>query len=181
MLTNISWFDDPDVWEAAREQLAQLLNGPSLSPTPTPNTTAIVNPTGTPNLTATVEPTSTPGNTLTAAVTFTPTPTMTPMASITPTPTPTIPLPEVFWGKPALAYPNPTSESMTFLVEVPQAGDVKVIICNIAGEVVTVLNDHLNQGTHPMRWDCHQVRPGIYLACIVQNNHQLAKLKVAIR
>lgn len=151
VLTDISWSTDPDVWEAAREQLAQLLDGASLSPTPSPNATSTVNPT------------------------------VTTVTTNTPTPTPTIALAEALKGKPVLVYPNPASNSMTFLVQVPQAGKVTVTIYNIAGEVVATLGEHFNPGVGSLSWNCRRVSPGIYLARIVQNNQELGKLKVAIR
>jgi hypothetical protein len=94
VLTDISWSTDPDDWEAARAELADIIEGGSLptnTPTPTPTTTptatATLAPTDT--LTPSATPTATPTRTPTATPTHIPTLTGTATPIHTPTPTQT--------------------------------------------------------------------------------------------
>jgi len=74
--TDISWSIDPDDWEAARNELADIIDGGVL-PTATPTNTPTPGPSPTP--TSGPSPTPTPTATATPTPTFTPTPTPAPV------------------------------------------------------------------------------------------------------
>ena len=130
----------------------------TLTPSPTPTNTLL--PTNTPTLTPSFTPTATPSNsptltststpTLSPTYTFTPTitSTFTPTGSVTSTPTPNaaLYLDENFF--------NPTQQPLGMDVRVDTAGEVKVLIFNIAGEEVEKLVDQqLSVGNYRFFWD----------------------------
>ena len=65
-------------------------------------------------------------------------------------------------------YPNPFNMTTRFEYSMPKAGDVKIVIYNIKGEVVrNLLEKYYNPGHHFIEWDGydnngHQVSTGIY-------------------
>lgn len=65
-------------------------------------------------------------------------------------------------------YPNPFNPATTIEFSLPKAADVKVVVYNLLGEVVTVvLNKQMNAGVHKTVWNSNdnsgkQVSSGVY-------------------
>ncbi|MBN1594976.1 T9SS type A sorting domain-containing protein [candidate division FCPU426 bacterium] len=129
-------------------------------------------------------PTFTPTATMTASPTFTPSPTITPTPTATPTltVTPTNALAQVdLRGKPALAFPNPAQDQMTFVFHTGQEMEVAIEIYNFAGEQIVKLEGNFAQGQgHTLAWDCGGTAPGIYLARVRKAGEVKGTLKIAI-
>ena len=61
-------------------------------------------------------------------------------------------------------YPNPFNPVTTIKYDLPEASDIKITVYNILGqEIVTLINDHLNAGSHEMKWDASMFSSGIYI------------------
>jgi hypothetical protein len=153
------------------------------TPTPTITPTSTITPTRTITPTITVTFTATPTLTITQTSTVSPTrtatPTVTTTSTLTATPT-TAAAGLDLAGKPALAFPNPGRNQITFAVELPQAAVLRVLLYNLSGEQVAQLSASLASGTQTLVWDCKDVAPGIYLARITLDGKEKATLKVAV-
>jgi parallel beta-helix repeat protein len=113
-----------------------------------------------------------------------PAPTISPTATVTPTVTLTAT--NIFSnvdlrGKFAVAFPNPATEQMQFLVYLPDAAEVKIVLYNASGRQVAQLRENLPAGQgQALTWRCREVAPGIYLAKVLVNGILKATLKVAV-
>ncbi|NTV51667.1 MAG: DUF2341 domain-containing protein [Candidatus Firestonebacteria bacterium] len=162
----------------------------TLQPTPTSTLTA------TRTFTATNTPTFTPTGTITATPTststFTPSPTVSTTATVSPTAgipsptcTPTVsatttPAPFLLNGRGVVAFPNPARQSVTFVLDVPREGKVRVDIFNLKGERITALSQACGPGLVYLPWHCALVAPGVYLVRADLEGTLLGKTKVAI-
>ncbi len=128
------------------------------SPTPSPTATAAADPSPTPSPTATVSPTPT----------------------VTPTATPGAP-PADLRGRFALACPNPGRSSISFVLHLDSAADIRVAVYNLAGERVTELQAVLDAGSNRrITWDCRSAAPGVYLAGIYRDGRLQELQRVAV-
>jgi len=123
---------------------------PTNTPTLTPSSTPTATPSNSPTSTYTQTPTLSPTLTYTPTITFTPTitSTPTPTGSVTSTPTPNLALylDENFF--------NPNNQPLGMDVRVDTAGEVKIVIFNIAGEEVEKLVDQqMTPGNYRFSWD----------------------------
>jgi hypothetical protein len=125
------------------------------SPTPTRTATPIVS-------TATITPTAT--------IPFTLTPTTTSaLAGLD------------LKGKTALAFPNPASDQVRFLVRLSEPAEVKIILRNVSGRLVAQLRENLPAGQgQALIWDCRQTAPGIYLAQVWVDGRLKESQKIAV-
>lgn len=128
--------------------------------------------------------------------TYTPTVTPTPsaMPSVTPTATPTAvaglttatrtpnPLENMDLGsKGILAFPNPGTDEIRFLMHLDRAAVVTVKIYNLLGECVAEIACGLPSGQgQTVSWDCRNAAAGVYVARIFQDGRETAKLKLAV-
>lgn len=164
----------------------------TVSPTITQTITATLSPTITPSMTIsptctvsatvtntqTITMTSSITTTATLSATITPTPTLTP----TLTPTQTRGLEEVdLKGKKALSYPNPARERMKFLIHLETAAQIKIIVYNLIGEQIAVIEESLSAGHgQVIEWDCKDVAAGIYFMRVFINGEEVEIIKAAV-
>ncbi|MCD4814413.1 T9SS type A sorting domain-containing protein [bacterium] len=148
-----------------------------------------------------VAPTVTNTNTNTATQTYTPTLTATPTATITNTPTasPTVTIIEASMtitltttpinalagldlnGKKVLAYPNPASDEVKFLMHLDNAASIEIVIYNMSGEkTITVTEELLAGHGQVIILDSQELAPGFYIAKINKNGKKFEVLKLAI-
>ncbi|MCD4813640.1 hypothetical protein K8S19_08110 [bacterium] len=140
--------------------------------------TATATPTRTITFTATVTPTITLTGTITLTQTVSPTLTVTPTATVTPD----NPLLNVdLGGRPALAFPNPAKSEMRFVLHLEQAAQVEIMLYNLIGERVAVLQENLPEGPgQSLDWDCKDVAPGVYMARVIVQGSVKGTIKVSI-
>lgn len=78
-------------------------------------------------------------------------------------------------------HPNPFNPETLIRFSLPKAGQAKLTIYNITGQIVrTLVNDNLGAGLHSFRWDGRnnngEVSPsGIYIYEVVSNGQRQAK------
>ena len=61
-------------------------------------------------------------------------------------------------------HPNPFNPSTTIKYELPDESKVKLVIYNILGEEVAILNDKIQTaGYHHVKWDASNLTSGIYI------------------
>lgn len=133
-----------------------LVTGPTATPTPT--------------FTATATPAGSPASTASATATLTPTVTATnALAGVS------------LGGKTVLAFPNPAKSRITFVFHLEQAATVKIMVYNLAGEQAAELSERFPAGPgQSLTWDCRDAAPGVYLARVLINGAEKAKLKVSV-
>lgn len=151
---------------------------PAATPTPTPTLTIAATATCTPTRTITL--TSTPSPVLTATPTRTMVLTNTISPTATPTPTATTSAIASLGAGAVRAFPNPARDRVTFILGLDRAARVNITLYNLAGERVAAMAGEFNSGTASLVWDCGQAAPGIYLARIMEDGVEKAKLKVAL-
>jgi hypothetical protein len=79
-----------------------------------------------------------------------------------------------------LAFPNPAKDRLHFVVALSRAAEVKVDLFNLAGERVMTLSGSLPAGQSAMDANAGKLAPGIYVARVLANGEELARVKVAI-
>lgn len=74
-------------------------------------------------------------------------------------------------------YPNPASVETVIKYRVATSGSVKIIICDNSGKsIVTVLNDQkIDPGVYSINFITKNLKPGLYLCSLINNNHQIVK------
>lgn len=61
-------------------------------------------------------------------------------------------------------YPNPFSASTTIRLELPEGGDVRIVVYEMTGREVRQLHDgYLSMGLHEFRFDADSLPSGTYL------------------
>jgi hypothetical protein len=156
------------------------------TPTASISPTATVTPTATQTLVASATNTATITMTLTISATVTVTPTVTTTATSTATQTPTqiqnaLADVDLNW-KHALAYPNPATDEVRFLMHLKKPADVRVELHNLNGERVASVKASLPAGNGQfVTWDCREVSTGFYIAKIVINGAVREVLKVCVK
>jgi hypothetical protein len=122
----------------------------------------------------------------TPSATVTPSATATP--ALTPTPTPTALSGSAtatagvdMQGRTVVAFPNPASGQVRFLLNLPAAAEVKILLFNTAGRTVAQVSGNLPAGQGPgLVWHCATVAPGIYLAQVQVDGKVRETLKIAV-
>jgi len=67
--------------------------------------------------------------------------------------------------------PNPFNPTTTISFTLPEAGMVSVDVYNVAGQKVdTIINEHMNTGSHSVVWDASGFSAGIYFYSVKSNN-----------
>lgn len=68
-------------------------------------------------------------------------------------------------------YPNPFNPTTTIEFSLPNSGLVSLNVYDILGrKVETILNQHMDAGTHKLQWDASNVPTGIYFVSMVSGN-----------
>lgn len=80
------------------------------------------------------------------------------------------------------AYPNPFNAQTTIAFDLPKTGDVSLKLFDLLGrEVETVLQEHMNAGTHTFNYDAAALPSGVYFVRLeaggFQSTHKLLLLK----
>lgn len=84
-------------------------------------------------------------------------------------------------------YPNPFNPSTTIRYQLPQAGEVRLVIYNLVGQPVrTLLNARVEAGVHNQVWDGRddrgeEVSSGVYLYRLTANGYTRSRKMVLIR
>ena len=84
-------------------------------------------------------------------------------------------------------YPNPFNPSTTIEYQIPKAGNVKVNIYNITGQLIrTIENSFKNAGAYKVNWDSRNnfnqsVASGIYLFQVKYENSFLTKKLILVK
>ena len=72
--------------------------------------------------------------------------------------------------------PNPFQENTTIEVTLNEESDVNIAVYNKAGQIVaTVLEGHLNSGTHALQFDSKALMPGLYIVKCSTNNNVITR------
>ncbi|MDP1995177.1 MAG: T9SS type A sorting domain-containing protein, partial [Ignavibacteria bacterium] len=73
-------------------------------------------------------------------------------------------------------YPNPFNPATTIRFSLPQAGEVKLTVYNLLGQVVTTLvNGYREAGTYNVNWDASNLSTGVYIYRVEANSFSLTK------
>ena len=84
-------------------------------------------------------------------------------------------------------YPNPFNPTTTIEYQIPKAGNVKVNIYNITGQLIrTIENSFKNAGAYKVNWDSRNnfnqsVASGIYLFQVKYENSFLTKKLILVK
>jgi len=61
------------------------------------------------------------------------------------------------------AYPNPFNPTTTMTLTMPMAGDLKVEVYNLLGQVVaTLASGYMEASTYTLTWDASNASSGVY-------------------
>jgi hypothetical protein len=166
---------------------------PSVTLTYTPSFTATASHTysltPTPSFTTTRTPTVTPGNTATVTPSSTPTgtapPTSSPTDTLTPGPTATPPPGLLVLG--ANLYRELSDPPLPVYYQVPQGGEVQLMIYSIVARPVRHLaGGSIAAGAYSASWDGKEdsgepVAPGIYLVVLTEPGHTVIKKLLVLK
>lgn len=83
-------------------------------------------------------------------------------------------------GKALLAFPNPARTRVVFAFELTQSAQARIVLFNLSGERVAEVEERLGAGTQTLVWDCSSMASGVYLARLLADGKEIAKLKVAV-
>ncbi len=180
----------------------------TVSATVTPTTTITstftesptITETGTVTPTASPTPTSTPSPTVTLSSTVSPTPSVSPSATASPTESPTwtltatltvfvsttvTPTLTVTESVPAQSdvvrvYPVPARETVNFSVTSGRQAEITLSVFNMNGERVGQMRTSATSELTVIRWNCHDLAAGIYLALIETDGQVVRRCKFAV-
>ena len=79
------------------------------------------------------------------------------------------------------SYPNPASGSATLSFHLAEAGNVDLVVYDIAGnKVVTLVDERLGRGNFTSRWDTGGRSAGVYVAQLRVNGTTVASQKITV-
>ena len=79
-------------------------------------------------------------------------------------------------------YPNPFNPSSTIQFTLPQAGDVRLDVFTITGQLVTTLvNNRLGSGEHSVTFDASNLASGVYIYRIMSGKFVQSKRMTLIK
>ncbi|RPI16204.1 MAG: T9SS C-terminal target domain-containing protein [Ignavibacteriae bacterium] len=79
-------------------------------------------------------------------------------------------------------FPNPFNPSTTISFDIPKSSDVKIVIYDITGKVITeLLNEHMTPGTYNTQWDASNLASGIYFYQLITDDFIESKKMVLIK
>jgi hypothetical protein len=80
-----------------------------------------------------------------------------------------------------LVFPNPAKTRVQFKYDLPENGEVRILLYNILGERVAEVRENQIAGLNKVQsWDSTNVAPGIYIARLLVNDNEKEKTKFAI-
>ena len=84
-----------------------------------------------------------------------------------------------------LVFPNPFTTSTTFELSMPRPGKVRIIVYDLLGKEVKILQDNVEfpAGNHPIPWDGNDkagvpVTPGMYICVLFSEGIAVKSVKV---
>ncbi|RPI16205.1 MAG: T9SS C-terminal target domain-containing protein [Ignavibacteriae bacterium] len=79
-------------------------------------------------------------------------------------------------------YPNPFNPVTTISLDIPKSSDVKIVIYDITGKVITELvNEHMSPGTYTKQWDASNYSSGVYFYQLITHDFIESKKMVLIK
>ena len=79
-------------------------------------------------------------------------------------------------------YPNPFNPTTSIKFSIPQASQVKIVVYDALGRVVTTLIDsYLNQGSYNVDWNASTYSSGVYFYRIEAKNFNMVKKMVLLK
>ncbi len=79
-------------------------------------------------------------------------------------------------------YPNPFNSTTTIKYELAAQSDVKIIISNVLGQTVAILDEGLkNAGTYEYKFNANNLSSGIYLNKIIAGNYSETKKMILLK
>jgi chitinase len=79
-------------------------------------------------------------------------------------------------------YPNPFNPSTSIGYEIPESGNVKLIILDALGrEVETLVNENQSSGSYSIEWDASQYSSGVYFCRLETKNFTDVKRMLLVR
>lgn len=79
-------------------------------------------------------------------------------------------------------YPNPFNPSTRIAFDLPESGEVSLIIYNVRGEVVThLVNDYMEAGSQVLYWDAHGLSSGIYIGRLEHSGRFLSNKMILLK
>lgn len=152
---------------------------PTRTATATPSATRTQTPTCTISQTCTITPTSTSSPIVSPTATATITPTQPALPTASATVTLTVTRATAVSGA-VRAYPNPGRGQITFALNLERPAQVTINLYNLNGERAASLTADADAGGVFLTWDCRNAAPGVYMARILTDGAEKAKLKVAV-
>lgn len=79
-------------------------------------------------------------------------------------------------------YPNPAEDNTTFELSIPEAGQVRIVLSDILGQVIEVIADeNMGAGVHTIRVNTSSIAPGLYTYTMTYQGEQLTKRMMIAR
>ncbi len=79
-------------------------------------------------------------------------------------------------------YPNPFNPATTVRVDMPQAGQLKLMVYDILGkEVQTLVNENLQSGSYDVKWNATNFASGVYYYTATTGNVVVTKKMILMR
>ena len=79
-------------------------------------------------------------------------------------------------------YPNPFNSSTTIKFQIPNSNFVTLEVYNLLGQkVITLVNEHLNTGTHTVIWNATDLASGVYLECLRVGKYAATRKLILLR
>lgn len=76
--------------------------------------------------------------------------------------------------------PNPFGPGTVIEYDVPQSGEVDLVIYDLSGRIITILKDSFHEkGTHRTYFDAHQIPNGMYLLRMSLNDKPIGTTKIS--
>ncbi len=78
--------------------------------------------------------------------------------------------------------PNPFNSTVTIKFDIPERGDVRLVVYDLSGrEVATLLNTPMKQGQHIAVWDASNLPSGVYMCRLSVGNSVATRKLVLLR
>lgn len=79
-------------------------------------------------------------------------------------------------------YPNPFNPTTNIKFELPQSGNIKIVVYNVIGkEIATLVNDYRTAGVYNVTFDASKLSSGVYFYKILTNGFTATKKMVLMK
>lgn len=79
-------------------------------------------------------------------------------------------------------YPNPADDNTTFELSIPEAGQVRIVLSDILGQVIEVIaEENMAAGIHTIRLNTATIAPGLYTYTMTYQGEQITKRMMITR